>query len=79
MTGLDYGGVPLMQQGGSQRDPMSSIERIIPVYVAGMEGRERCRWLCYDLTTGGSGASPGWKRQLIRGGGGGGGVSRPDQ
>ena len=49
---------------------MPSIERGVPVYVAGLDGGEGRPWLCHDLPSGGSGTSPGGKRRLIRGGGG---------
>ena len=44
-------------------------ERDIPIYVAQMVGGEGGRQIHYDISPSGSGASPGGKQKLIRGGG----------
>ena len=66
-SGLVFG--VFVWQVRSWRDAVPGIERGIPVYVAGLEGREGRPWLCYDLPSGGSRASLGGKRRLLRGGG----------
>ena len=59
----------LVWQNRPWGDPMSCTGCVVSFLAIGMEGGEGGERIHYDLSQCGSGASPGGKRRLIRGGG----------
>ena len=58
-----------MWKNGSQCDPLPNVRRDfpIPIYIAGLEGREDINWLLDDIAKYGDGPTAGGQRRLIRG------------